>query len=578
MFVAAIKKFCEIETLRFSWIKYLPPGPVFEPFWSLLRDMIFSILRESKLFFTHKGTLVSALGLQYLSTQHCDKMGRPLLDDTDREIYLSPSYNCSAHKEILGKLGIEEITFENILRLLAPYLEGVQPRFLSPELDNDWHNKVARLLVQAIETHPRSFHERIRRMKLIPSSDGILLSTESSTIYYPDDAAGHCIPVDLDIKLIAREALKVESRQKLFQHLWVHVGSPEHVKSLILRRYNRPGNVTLQESVAHLRYLFWSSEKEPRLDSRICLMDQREMSVYRATVPYGVDITVDDLYFETEGKYGTAELALDLQTTDGKNDNRGDEGGGDKDGDKEVNEGSAIHIIHDAYIHAVPQDARVFDLSWMEWLQKAASIRHVPRLVNPRTQELSDLFRRIADVDPIKLLGLFKFHQVLYNRDMTSSAMEEICSLEVPCTNDEYSLLYDTCYPSKKLKEICHRAGFGDTFDWFLDIDDDWPTTNTTGWNFLADFGVGMTPNATFFSNIFTKLEEMDPGDAVGGASAMYDELSKHYHQDGDALKYVSLERKHILRLTNKPKTPVSRFCLCVGSIYRQNPCRMERN
>ncbi|KAJ5564354.1 hypothetical protein N7513_000596 [Penicillium frequentans] len=547
MFVAAIEKFCEIETLRFSWIEYLPQGPIFESFWSLLRDMIFSALRESKLFFTHKGTLVSALGLQYLSTRHCDKMGRPLLDDMDREIYLSPSYNCSAHKEILGKLGIKEMSFENILRLLAPYLEGVQPRFLSSELDNDWHNKVAKLLVQAIETHPLSFHGRIRRMHLIPSSDGILLSAESSIVYYPDDAAGHCIPVDLGIKLIAREALKVESRHNLFQHLWVRLCSPEYVKSLIPRRYNRPGNVTLQESVAHLRYLFWSSEKEPRLDSRIYLMDQQEVSVYRATVPYGVEITVDDLYFKTKGKYGTEELALDLQSTDGNDDNRGDEGEGDKDGDEEVDEGPAIHVIHDAYIHAVPQDARVFDLSWMEWLEKAASVRQIPRLVNPRTQELSDLFRRIADVDPIRLLGLFKSHQALYNREMTPSAMEEICSLEVPCTNDEYSLLNDTYYPSKELKEICHRAGFGDSFDWFLDIDDDWPTTKTTGWNFLADFGVGMTPDSTFFSKIFIKLEDMDPEDAVGGASAMYDELLKRHHQDEDALKHLFQDSVSVL-------------------------------
>lgn len=160
MFVAAIKKLTKIDTLRFDWIKYLPQGPLNDPFWDLFREMIFRELSESEVFFTRKGALVSPLGLQYLSPRHCDKNGQPLFDDMDREIYVSPSYNCSAHQEVLGELGITKITFENILRLLSPYLEGVRPRFLRPELDDDWHKKVAELLVRAIEAKPETFKER----------------------------------------------------------------------------------------------------------------------------------------------------------------------------------------------------------------------------------------------------------------------------------------------------------------------------------------------------------------------------------------------------------------------------------
>ncbi|KAJ5655958.1 hypothetical protein N7507_007908 [Penicillium longicatenatum] len=469
----------------------------------------------------------------------------------DREIYLSPSYNCLAHKESLGILGITEISLENILRLLTPYLEGVCPRFLSPELDNDWHKRVAELLIGAIETQPEKI-EQIRRMLLIPSSDGTLLSTVSSRVYFPADVNGIYIPYDLNINIMAYEALEDKTREKLFWLLGVTPCSPEYVKSLILRRYNRPGDVTLQDSVAHLIYLFWSSDEGALLNNRIYLMDQHELPVYRVFVPYGVEITVDDLYFQTSGKYGTVQLALDLQAI---NYDYGEEEEQQQQQQEEQQEQQreqqqeqqeqqqeeeyygddycAIHIIHEAYIDAVPQEARVFGLSWMEWLEKAALIRHVPRFVNPRTGELSDLFRRIVEVDPIKFLGLFKSHQALYNREITPGAIEEIRSLEVPCTDNELNLLNDTYYPSKKMKEICEWAGFGDSFDWFLDIDDDWPTDNISKWNFLAEFGVGMRPDPTFFSKIFIKLEEnVDPEDAVAGAIAMYDELSKRFLED----------------------------------------------
>lgn len=120
--------------------------------------------------------------------------------------------------------------------------------------------------------------------------------------------------------------------------------------------------------------------------------------------------------------------------------------------------------------------------------------------------------------------------------------MEEIRGLEVPCTNGNFFFLNETYYPSKKLKQICERACFGDSFDWFLEIDDDWPTDKVTGWEFLAEFGVGITPELTFFSNIFIKFGGMDPEDAMGGAIAMYDELSKRFHHNKHGLKYAPLE------------------------------------
>ncbi|KAJ6017177.1 hypothetical protein N7451_000556 [Penicillium sp. IBT 35674x] len=209
-------------------------------------------------------------------------------------------------------------------------------------------------------------------------------------------------------------------------------------------------------------------------------MDQQETPVYRAFVPYGVEIIVDDLYFGTSGEYGTTQLALDLRPTDGEHGNGTEdadeedenENGKDEDEEVEVDGGFTIHIIHEAYIYAVPHETLVCGMSWVEWLEKAASVRHVPRLVNTRTGGLSDLFHRIARFDAIRLLGLYKSNQVLYNREITPSAMEETRDLEVPC--------------SKAIE-----------------------------------------------------LEDMDPEVAVSGAVAMYEELSKRFHEDVDELRGI---------------------------------------
>lgn len=146
-----------------------------------------------------------------------------------------------------------------------------------------------------------------------------------------------------------------ETRRKLFQLLGVTECSPAAVKQLIIQRYNRPENVALESSIAHLEYMFFSSDETVQLDNRIYILDKDLTPVYRAFVPYGKDIVVDDLYFETSGKYGTARL--------------------------QSNHPDAVHIIHEAYLNAVPTEHMRIGLSWLEWLENAALVQHIPRLV-----------------------------------------------------------------------------------------------------------------------------------------------------------------------------------------------------
>ncbi|CAG8175061.1 unnamed protein product [Penicillium nalgiovense] len=465
LFVKAIKGFCERgDSLRFDWIQYLPKGPIHDPFWSAFQESIFTNLRANEILFTQKGRLTYPHCLQYLSGRHCDKNGQPLLDDLAVKIYLSSAYGCAKNKIILRRLGVTNLSFDTVLGRLGPYLQGPVPRFIQHELGDDWHKRVADLLLRAIETHPRKLGERIKQMNLIPSSHGELLSATMSTIFFPDDTQGRRIPDDLGVALASRTSVHNETRRKLFQ---------------LLGRYNRPENVVLESSIAHLEYMFFSSDETVQLDSRIYILDKDLTPVYRAFVPYGKDI---------------------LQSS----------------------HPDAVHIIHEAYLNAVPTEHMRIGLLWLEWLENAALVQHIPRFVHRRTGGMSDLFRKIAKHDPMTFLGLLSTHHIVYMEKLTSKVIDEVKKLEVPCVGGD-----------------CHRAGADDQFDLFLDIPDDWPTVGTTDWDFLGQFGVGITATTMFFVDIFSALEDLEPQDAVQGAMEMYEELHKQFEKDQDKLKYV---------------------------------------
>lgn len=340
--------------------------------------MIFDRLKGSKILFSRRGVLKDPNQLEHLSSQHCDRHGHPLLDDIEPEVYLAQSYNWNRHAENLMDLGVTTLSYESILDRLQPYLEGSTPRFLDSSLDDDWHTRIASLLLRALKRQPAgsSLTERIRKMALIPTSDGSLLSAWTSAVYFPDDGRGIPIPEGLkDIRIVQRSVLEDKARRDLLETLGVARCEANRVVRSILKLYDVRHGVTLEKSVSHLKYLFRTLGKDETLDNRIFIMDKSGKQVYRAFVTFGAEIIKDDLYFETLGEFGTKHLAQELQCG--------------------VNKQSCppfeMHIIHHAYIEAVPPGTVSNGRTWEQWLEEVALVRRIPRLKNPRTDGLSTL-------------------------------------------------------------------------------------------------------------------------------------------------------------------------------------------
>lgn len=515
LFVEAVRYFCSQPSLQYEWLQYLPGLYITDPFWSEVRETIFDRLKSNRILLTWRGDLKYPETLQHLSSRHCDCHGQPLIDDLESEVYLSPRYNWSQQKDALMELGVKIHSYVSMLDRLDLYLQGDEPQFLDPALSDDWHTRVANLLVRALKVHPSNSEvaRRIKHMPLVSVSDGSRLKDSASRTYFPNDNKGVAVPGDLELEIVHAGALGNSSRRALFDTLGVTHCAPSQVIEFILKKYNRPYGVSLQNSISHLRYLFWALGDEVSLDKRIYIMDQHERPVYRARVPYGVDIIVDDLYLPTPGRCGTKELSRKLESDGWPTD---------------------MLFINQAYLDAISAEAKSNGLSWEEWLERRASVRCIPRLKDRHTDKLSNLFQNLAINHPLTLLDILKTYWHDYQGQITPQIIETVRNIEVPCQNtDTWYPLKETYFPSTELNNICSRASITDSFNLFIEPLPEWATETIDGWEFLAEFEVGLSPDIIFMEQVLHSLKEKAPLDtARDGFFAMYRELSIRFFDE----------------------------------------------
>jgi hypothetical protein len=294
------------------------------------------------------------------------------------------------------------------------------------------------------------------------------------------------------------------------------------VKS-ILKLYDVPHGVTLEKSVSHLRYLFRTLGKDEALDNRIFIMDKTGKQIYRAFVTFGAEIINDDLYFETLGEYGTKHLAQEMQCGVSQ----------------ESGPPFEMHLIHNAYIGAVPPGTVSNGRTWEQWLEEVALVRRIPRLKSLRTDGLSTLCQHMAKYRPTILIGILKTYWNSLQLDLTPGVIKALKKMQVPCRNHSQTDLQWTYYPSKEMQRLCSDATVEEIFDRFIDIPANLATDGIDGWEFLASFGVRLEADISFFGEIFECLEEKATHNIQTQAAffRMYKELFIRFPDDPIGLR-----------------------------------------
>lgn len=483
----------------------------------MLRPQIIQLLQNAPILRPRSSRLPKIpKQLRYLPSFFLDQNGDPLFSDLDDEIYLSPEYQWGECGEILRELGVQDIRFVEILSRIQSDLATDSSR-MRTETDDDWHTRVAKLLIRLFDRGDRFVAALVKRLKLIPLENGEWVSISTGYIYYPENN-GVPVPKDLDLLLVSPDALKNSSRRTLFSWLGVKDCNPETVISKILGKYNIPHAVNLESSVAHVRYLFWNLPAGTvTLDQRIYIFDQDQHPVYRKFVTYGINLTVDDLYFETEEEYDTKQLCKKVVSADGRN---------------VLAPGHPVHFIHSSYLDAVSPEVCRDDRSWESWLELVAGIRRYPSLTKtPISVELSGIFVYIINHRPEKLVGTLKTHWDSYVTHMQQSTVDALACAHVPCEHSQDMPLRSTYLPKQNLKEKCQDLGVSQIFP-FLQLSSDLGEGSHGDLDFLTRFEVGAEEDLQFYLTIIKLMvrgnQEICSGEIQRHLFKVYQAIENH--------------------------------------------------
>jgi hypothetical protein len=257
---------------------------------------------------------------------------------------------------------------------------------ISPK--DDWHQRVAKLLNHFLKKPDSLEAELIRDLPLIPLTDGTWDSAGS--IYYPN-VASISIPHDLSLSLVDPYSFQHNpARKTLFDNLGVTTAPREKVRKLILRK--EKGQVSLLESIDHLRYLWWTHvDGDPALDGTVNVFSlsakrllPRRHDIYFHSVRdllISNDSDKDDDDADTDK--GIDDKGGEVESGDEESDDEGydeeedpeerdnDEGDAhDKMYDHDIHDEMDRHInfLHPAYLGwHVPSSGKSRP-SWREWL------------------------------------------------------------------------------------------------------------------------------------------------------------------------------------------------------------------
>ena len=509
--------------IRFRWIKYLPGETISDTFWANLLPRIIDHLKVAPILLSRSGRSWKLPSqLKWVPPSCVDEDGVPLFDDLPDELYLSPFYD-TGDKTILRTLGVEGLTMEDMLPRISADLFSLNSKYKSSATEESWHSRTAELLLRPFEKD-RPIKSRLCSLPLIPLVTGEWISIQPAAfsfgnirrdgIYYPcSEETGVRLPTDIGLSLLDPKAYNNASRKTLFSKLGVKFCDPGKVIQCITNCYSKWNNVNLMSSVAHMRYLYWHLPKDQEsLDVRIYLKDQADVPVYRKFVTLGnPNLIVDDIYLETEQDYGVKSILTQVT-----------------DGERTIAPSFPVHFINKAYLDAVPDEQCLFKLSWMEWLQRVAGVRSVPRLVDSKDPlKLSRMFQHIVSNQPSKVVGTLKTYWTDYQDLMKDEIIKELSEAKVRCENVGDAPLWETYLPTAQLKQRTSDLGLSLRVP-FIKI----PyalSHDLADWQFLKLFHVGYEADLGFYLDAlhFFDSDPMEEKE-IQNLLNVYSEIERH--------------------------------------------------
>lgn len=328
----AVLEFCATKFLQYQWMRYLPSDSISDDFWKGLGPQIYKLLEDTPILRPRSETCLRLpRKLRHVANSFYDEHNRPLFRDLNPEIYLSLNY-LENDFEPLRRLGLKNMLMKQWLDIVEADLKSSISRMkTTPTTNIDWHTRVARLLSSPFRKNSVNIG-RVRQLPIIPLGNGLWEKepSENNPIFFPNHM-GIPIPTDLGLRLVDTDTVQNTFRKKLFSYLKVQTSPSSSVIRLITTRYSKKGNITMENSISHLKFLYWKLPADQTdLDDAIWLMDQDDEQVHPLE---------EYIYFQSEQECGTKELLEEI--------NLG----------YSYAPGYPVHFLNSAYIRAVSAEA-----------------------------------------------------------------------------------------------------------------------------------------------------------------------------------------------------------------------------
>lgn len=451
-FARSVMQFCEHETLRFQWMRYLPDkkDKNWGTLWLCLVNKIANRLSQTSVLYGQQMLRRYLIRDLFRLAGDCfDENGEPLFDDGNPEQIISQRYS-GEDLNTLKDYGLNFASFHEIMEWPRKDLRrGALSRMKSARTTDGWHTRAAKLLHRPFAMKWANEIAHLRGMDLLPLEDGTWISASSGPVYFAQ-VEGMNIPSDVDLRLISKSVTNPH-RRTLFKDLGVTTAPAELVRMKILERYalyGVPSYTPLETSKRHLEFLYRTEHlggaRAGEPSYRQLAIHDSEGNPYR---PWDVNS-----YVANNEPYGACELLS--ETNPGTNPGDGAPG-------------YPARFVNESYFMDGPVTTQDHELTWLEWFYSKLS---VDRWVDLGDDTLGGAGRYLQEHRPEKFLGALRVWYKDSGR-LSTNFINCLRETEVLCRGNRRVSLKDAYFPVQRLEILVKRCVEQDAFFPWLWLD-----------------------------------------------------------------------------------------------------------
>ncbi|KAF5687871.1 hypothetical protein FDENT_5161 [Fusarium denticulatum] len=492
--VTAVQDLCKKPGTEYKWMRFLPQinRNSIDPFWLLfdnnLRSKIANIplLRSRGRMF---GGLCNIADLKRLSADELDQHGAPLLPDLEQELYLSSGYE-PQDLDILSQYGLTYMRNGEISRRLAAFIQTDDWRTRTFEdRDEDWHARLARLVLKTWNDTQSDWKTAIRLMELIPLASGDFKRVTrdgKNEEFYDNMIEDIPIPGDLDFPMLLPAATANPDCRKLYEVFGPKKLTFQQVRDNIINMYKDPAQVAkldLAKSRKHLVFLYRIEPKDfiRKEEQEFVVVFDQKLRIKHPRLEY--------VYLPGEGPVAPGKI-LNPPFPEG-------------------HEPPEVSLLHPFYLEDPPNPSTGNEKSWAKWLFEIIyceekiqlfSVRNPPPEADKTySPEYKFLVKAYPGVTLHRLMANFQKPDVKkqWVDDKKGTALMK--RMEFLCTDGVRHPLEETLLPLPKLLQNCEKSFASVNNMPFLKLDEPMKDEDVPAWLELAEHcGIGTEDDTKF--------------------------------------------------------------------------------